>query len=377
MKKITALALALCLLLSLAACKRPAETPETPTETAPNATQSTDPTVSGEPAFSESMVAVSVPTTTENTLHSDGTVLFQYTYQSLSLVLHNPSAADKIILNFLNRIDSTRAPAASVADMAKNAYSSSSDWVPYRYHLVYSPMRIDQRVLSLFGENILFTGTAHPDRTCVSASYDLTTGDVLTLAGIMTPEATSEDFCKLVLDGLTTRAEGDYLYENYAQTVKQRFAADAAQDEAWYFTQTGICFYFNPYEIAPYTLGYIPVEIPYSELTGLVHASYLPDAKQTPQGDIVITPFAEADLTKFTDIAELVEDQDGKMYILHTEGVVRDFRIQTFEGGRYTAFAANILTPTDAVMLQVNDTTKATVIFSYTTDSGVKEKPFV
>jgi len=355
MKKQICLILAFCLVISLSGCFR---TDENPPQTSDNTTTGIQqtPTSPTEPDFLETMVAISVPTFTEDTTADDGTVIFQYTYQNMSLVLHKPAVADKIILDFLNRVDSTTTLAEDTANMAKNAYNGNKNWVPYLYHIAYSPARVDHNVLSLFGNNVVFSGAGHPERTCISASYDLVTGDVLTLASIMTQTATTEDFCRLVLDGLSEMAEGDYLYENYANKVEKRFDTDATTDEAWYFTQTGLCFYFSPYEIAPYSSGIISVEIPYEKLHGLLHEAYFPTARLAARGSVVITPFENANLNNLSNIAEFVANKDGKMYMLHVEGSVQDVRILlTDKTGNSTVFAAYSLSEGDGVMIQADD----------------------
>ena len=299
------------------------------------------------------MAAVSVPTITENALADDGTVLFQYTYQNMSLILQDPDVADKIIVDFLNRVDATRETATSASDMAVQYYNGDKNWVPYVYHVTYSPTRIDQGVLSLFGTNAVYTGAFHPDRTCVSASYDLVTGDVLTLASIMSTTATTDDFCDLILNSLSEMSEGDYLYENYQEAVKHRFMVDASQDEAWYFTQTGLCFYFAPYEIAPYSSGVISVEIPYENLTDLLYDAYFPSERDTAEGMITVQPFAQANLADFSHIAELVANKDGDMYFAYTTGSVQDVRIWVSDAASsYTIFAAYNLSAGDGIMIQ-------------------------
>ena len=179
MKKLLGIFLAVCLLFSLCACKKKNPNPtDEPKNTTSNTTQNTQVDTLTEDT---TLIAVSVPPVTENLTHDDGTVLFQYTYQNMSLVLNNPQVADKIIVDFLNRVDGTRQAAESTSEMAKTAYTGDKNWSPYLYHITYSPTRIDHKVLSLYGNNVVFSGAGHPEITCVSASYDLATGDVLTL----------------------------------------------------------------------------------------------------------------------------------------------------------------------------------------------------
>ena len=366
MKKIICLLLTICLTLSLVACKSGKTDPTESGNSQTGTNQESENT--NQQATPQPLIAVSVPAVTEDTVAEDGTVLFQYTYQSMSLVLNKPEVADKVILDFLNRVDSTKDAANTTAEMAKTAYKGNSSWSAYLYHVTYSPARIDNNVLSLFGTNVVFSGAGHPERTCVSASYDLQTGDVLTLASVMDKDATTEDFSKLVLNSLSEMAEGDYLYENYAETVKQRFATDPSQDEAWYFTQTGICFYFAPYEIAPYSSGVITVEIPYEKTVNILHDAYLPEARDKANGTATVTPFESVNQDDFSHIAEIITHKDGDMYMVGTDGSVQNVRITlTDNASNYTVFAAYNLSAGDGIMVQASQDALQKMKLSYKT----------
>ena len=376
MKKLFCIFLAICLTISLSACRKNKKDPTVDNQT--NGTQLQNPTGGSQIENDTPLIAVSLPTQTQNEYHENGTVLFQYTFQHMSLVLHKPQVADKIILDFLNRVDTTTAPAESTKEMAKNAYNGSQNWTPYLYHITYSPTRIDQKVLSLFGNNVVFSGAGHPERTCVSASYDLLTGDVLTLASIMTKDATVQQFCNLVISGLSEMAEGDYLYDNYKKTVQQRFQQDASQDEAWYFTQTGLCFYFAPYEIAPYASGVITVEIPFEKLKNLIHEDYLPSTRTAPTGKITVTPFNNTNLNSLSHIAEIVMDENGEMYMLQTDGNVQDVRIVLYDkASNCNVFAAYSLREGNGIMVQGSSETLKNMKISYKTGKETVTIPIV
>ena len=374
MKKAISLILIVCLLFTFAGCRKK-PTPSTPTDgiSGNNTPQASAP--NNQNATVKPLIAVSVPAVTENTVKEDGTLLFQYTYQHMSLVLDKPDVADKVILDFLNRVDSTKEAADATAEMAKQYYNSNS-WVPYLYHITYSPTRIDENVLSLFGNNVVFTATTHPDRTCVSASYDLQTGDILTLASIMAKDATTEQICNLVLDGLKELAEGDYLYEGYQQTVKQRFQIDASTDEAWYLTTTGLCFYFAPYEIAPYASGVISVEIPYEKLGSILHEEYIPEKINATTGNVTVSDFNAEGMSDIDHIAEIVVNNDGKMHIIQTDGIIQDVKVlQTDSASNYTIFAANMLCADDGIMLQAADGLLKNLKLSYKSGDETQVKP--
>lgn len=367
----------MCIVCFLSACTSSEPLP-TITESNPPITETQEIPTETTQAFSQQhMAAISVPATTESLTSSDGTILFQYTYQNISLILQDPEVADKVIIDFLNRIDSTRVLADETAQMAQAAYNSSDTWIPYLYHVIFNPTRIDHDVLSLFGTNVLYSGAFHPDRTCLSANYDLITGDVLTLASIMSISATTDDFCQLVLEGLSEMSEGNYLYNNYSDTVKQRFMTDASQDEAWYFSQSGLCFYFAPYEIAPYSSGVISVEIPYEKLSGLIHDAYFPAERDATEGTVNVIPFEQADLKTFSQIAEVMESKDGNMYLAYTDTSVQDIRIIVSNAANsYTIFAAYGLTPGDAIVVQANEETLSNMVIAYKSSGKSVTIPF-
>lgn len=367
MKKQIAIILALTISIALVGCtKAPANGPtqtETITPTLETKPESTAPTGSA-----ETMIAVDVGVTTEDTTAEDGTIVFQRTNQKMHLILNNAEVADKITKDFLNRLDIEQ-DAATVEAAAKSAYNGNANWTPYFYGFTYNPQRIDQKVLSFYGDKVKFTGAAHPERSRKGANYDLATGDVLTLASIMTTKATAEDFCNLVLDALAERAEGDFLRDGYSEDVKRRFTADPTQDENWYFTTTGLCFYFDPYEIAPYSSGVITAVIPYEKLSGLVQPDYLPAVRVTATGEVTVSDFTSALAENFTHTAELVLDPEGMMYLAHTEGTIQDIRITLSDGDEsYTIFAANSLSAGEAIMVQVGEDTAKNLELSYSSN---------
>lgn len=364
MKRLISVFIALCLLVCLAACgaapsgqTQPDSTPTTGETTEPTTQTNSNGVISQTP-----MAAVSVPSVQETFTADDGNTILTYVYQNMSLTLPDPDVADMIILDFLNRVDGTRATANSLLTAAKDVYTSPENWTPFVCHTTYNPTRIDQGVLSLYGTNVTYSGATHPERTCVSASYDLVTGDVLTLASIMSESATVDAFCQLVLQEMETLAQSKYLYDKdtYEYAVNQRFAVDSSKDEAWYFTQTGLCFYFEPYSVAPYSSGIITVEIPYEKLTGLLYDGYFPAERDMATGEMQIQPLADADMEQFTQITELTLDQDGQMLLLFTDKSVHNVQIDSGswnESGTeftkdHTVFASYELTPGDAIMVQ-------------------------
>lgn len=373
MKKYFCLLTASMLLFALAGCAKPSD--DTTPGTTASPTGNLTGTVSYVPA-QEPMYAVAVPAISENVTAEDGTVIFTYTHQSMILTLPDPDVADKVIIDFLGRIDATRSTADTTLASAKAAYSGPANWTPYLCSITYSPTRIDQGVLSLFGSNITYSGASHPERVCASASYDLVTGDVLTLGSIMSAQASTDDFCQLTLDALAEIKEEKYLYDGYEATVRQRFDRDESQDQDWYFSQTGLCFYFAPYEIAGYSSGVIVAEIPYDKLAGLLYDGYFPAERDTVGGTVQAIRLEDTNLDAFTQIAEGIIDADGEMVFLYTDGLVWDVQIEvgTWDAAgteftpAYTALFSHALSPGDAVMVQsLFSDTEPTLRLTYST----------
>ena len=105
--------LLLCFVFLLAGCgpkeqtaaTLPESIPDTFPATLPEAGADTEPetTIHAEPAESE-LFAVSVPAVTERYTLEDGTELFSYTAQHMQLIHPDEDIADRVILNFLNRV---------------------------------------------------------------------------------------------------------------------------------------------------------------------------------------------------------------------------------------------------------------------------------
>ena len=359
MRKLLCCTLVLCMMFAVCGCNRHSDTEPT-----------TEPIISNEPiVINRRMTAVSLPAVTAPPVAADdGTVLFTYTYQNIALTLDGQEAADQIIIDFLNRVDSTRAAAESIAEAAKGAYTGSEFWTPYVFRVTYNPTRLDSSVLSLFGNSVSYSGGAHPDLACVSANYNLLTGETLTLGSILTHVDSVELLCNLVIDKLAVQAEEKHLRSGYEVDIRQRFAGEESYDEDFYFSENGLCFYFAPYEIAPYSSGVIIAEIPYSELSGIIADEFFPGEKQAPESTLQVLPFNQEDAANYNQISELILDPEGEMYILTVDNCTFNIRVnvkQTTYNDSYTAYASQFLNPGDGIVVQISEEHIADVQIQY------------
>lgn len=364
----------LCSILILSGCG-PVQQQDAPTIPA------SPPTVAAEaqqrPGDTE-LYAVSVPATSEVFQADDGTQLYTYTAQHMQLILPNEDAADKIVLDFLNRVDACSLDAQNLLETAEISYDPQEPWYPYFYQILYSPTRIDQGALSLFGSQSSYSGGMHGSVSCVAVNYDITTGDCLTLGSIMHMDADKADFAEKIIEKLREHAEKYGLFEDYEAGVYSRLSGDESLYEDFYFTQTGLCFFFSPYEIAPYASGIISVEIPYSELTGLIYDGYFPAEREQINGVMHVGSFMQTDMEQFNDMAEVTLVTGEEILVAYPEGTVEDIRIVAAANGinrpDYTVFAALRMSDQNAVVLSLAQSDIEMMSLTYWT--GSKQESF-
>lgn len=360
MKRLLAIVLTVCTVLSICSCKQQPQQ-DTTASTSADSQTNTDNIIENLPVDQKPMYAISLPPVHDATENENKNVVFHYTYQNISLILPEPEVADKIIVDFLNRTDTVAKAAADMRESAQDAYPIyGQTWM---LQSLYAPMRFDTGVLSLFGEKVSYTGSAHSLNFGQAVTYDLLTGNPLRLMEILNHNVSASTLCSLVIESLTEIKDKVNLKSSYQQIVTQIFNDGLASCERWYFSQKGLCFYFDIYEIAPYTSGCITAEIPYSKLVGIVKDAYFPSEYDSINGTVSAVKFTEKILDNFTQFAEIILDQNSSKILFYTDRAVSNIRIQSAgssispnnaPGSGNVVFAAHTLTPGDAIMLEVD-----------------------
>ena len=368
MKQIKKIAILLCaaLVLSLAGCAaepvgttaatQPA-TQETTLETTVETTVSdyVDPSV----AYHAPMSAVSMPAVTETSNAADGTALFTYTYQDMVLFLQDALVADSIVLDHLNRRDDYNASAADLQKAAEAAYTGQDGWIPYSLKIQYAPMRFDEVTLSFLVAESIFDANTRGNFSNISVTYDLLTGKALGIRDILVADYSAEDLVKLIVKGLSEYEKQEMLFPDYEQMISDMFFTNRPF-ENWFFAQDGLCFFFNPYEVAPFSSGLIVSKVPYDALGGLLKDDYFPAEAVTFAGKPKVEDFATANKENISNFAELILEENGNERLLYAEGTMLNVRIETGSVGQSghsfltngTVFAATSLSKGDAVRIQ-------------------------
>lgn len=354
MKRTLAVLLCLCLALTCVGCgtaPAPDHTATSGSGTTPEdlvTTPTTDPYHSEQ--LQQPMHGISMVTVSEDTLADDGEVIFTRSYQKIGLIL-NGKDAQTIIADDLKR--QTTEFLSDSADMVKDAqsqYAAGSEyWSPYFMDISYTPTRIDQSVLSLFCNYVVQSGGVHPSQYTESVTYDLSTGKSLKLADILTETCTSSDLSALV--EVVLEPVADELYFDYQDSLKEIFSVNLNSLANWYFSQTGLCFHFAPYEIAPYSSGTIIATIPYEQLEGILQEEFFPTELENANGSLYAEFYLPDDTERFTFLAEVELDAGGTEILIHPDAAVTDVRIEqgdwTYDGSKFipvsTIFAADSL----------------------------------
>lgn len=364
MKKILFILLCTAVLLCLPACKDTDET--VPTTTQAIAVTTSESTLPEETLPQVDLphipvAAVTLTPTTEAEILPDGTVLFEYNYPTIHLALPDGEMAETVMLDFLNRIDATGTQAQQVKEAAEEFYTGKTGWNTYFYNLTFSPMRIDAGVLSLYGMESSYSGGMHPNHNACAVNYDLTTGKALKLRHILTADASADKLTSLICSVLAQ--EADILFSDYALCVEDRFAGDFGADEQWYLSDTGLCFFFSPYEIAPYNAGTIIAELPYEDLTGILLDDFFPHETVITKGTIRLQALEDlAGLNNYSNYSEITLDSGGTSVLISTNSLVYQVKVELGEWNAdgtvftpySTVFAANAMNRDDAIILKAS-----------------------
>ncbi len=394
MKKILSVILALTLLCGMWGCSMPSQPDSTDKQpvsesTGPATSPSTEPSTPPEndtPAIpSAPMVAVSMPTTTVHTKADNGIVIFSQTSQELSMTLNDPEVAEKTILDFMNRVESKHSEVDNILSNATNDYDGSLDWNPYLNHIAYDPMRLDQNIFSLFGCYAIYQGSMHPETQFLSVNYDLVTGNTLSLDDILTDKTTPDDLYALVIDELALKDKDYYLFSDYQELVKPSFGTNIFRSENWYLSANGLCFFFQPYEIAPYASGVIVAEIPYEKLWGVLEDAFFPAETGIVSGQIAGKQFSNVKPNEFSKYGELILDDQADNIVVYTDGTIQNIRIEIGEwsasGAYFTpqniVFAATSLSQGEAILIEAKLDNKLPSMRLYFESNGKTECRFI
>lgn len=258
----------------------------------------------------------------------DGTTYYRQSLGTATISSKDERAAERINSSLAELYVKFRADAEYTRRVAED--QTDGEPIALSYYCAPSVTRCDTRVLSVVFDVSQDIGGIHADSTRTSRSYNADNGSLLTLADIAKNEEQLKTFIKNYVIGLA--AGDDYkeggvsiLFDDFESTISDLVDAGAN----WYFSDGGLVFYANPYDIAPYSRGVLTFEIPYSALAEFIDEGFMPVEYQGDNGMLLADDGDKLDRSSLNILGTVTVDEDGQSVVLSAEETVYNVKIYT------------------------------------------------
>lgn len=305
------------------------------------------------------LAGIALPVLTKTETAADGTVVFTYTSQNVVLSLPDMNISKTVSADLLQRIETSSARVRSLQAAAHSDYVGQTSWRSYYYTILYGAKRIDQRVLSLYGREE-FYGSSQSQSGSLTVTYDLATGNVLSLQNVVLDDTgVYKSLMEALLESLAKNAQKFQLYDEYKEIICDDFSNYLTAQNRWYFSDEGLCFVFSPYYIAPNSAGTVIATVPYDQLHGILQDHYFPVSQPEASSTILLSSLETVDLDRFSHFCVLENAVSGNTVVFSTDGILSNVQVEQghiMGTSRYVPdaviFLANRLSPEDAILLQ-------------------------
>lgn len=258
----------------------------------------------------------------------DGTTYYRQSLGTATVSSKDERAAERINSSLAELYVRFGADAEYTRRVAED--QTDGEQIALSYYCAPSVTRCDTRVLSAVFDVSQDIGGIHADSTRTSRSYNADNGSLLTLADIAKNEEQLKTFIKNYVIGLA--AGDDYkeggvsiLFDDFESTISDLVDAGAN----WYFSDNGLVFYANPYDIAPYSRGVLTFEIPYSALAEFIDESFMPVEYEGDNGMLLADDGDKLDRSSLNILGTVTVDEDGQSVVLSAEETVYNVKIYT------------------------------------------------
>lgn len=190
----------------------------------------------------------------------------------------NEAATQAIMAEFEKREQSFQENLAESLEWAKQDMLVSDSGMSYSENQGYGVERNDGRILSFFDSFDNFEGGAHGSYMEYGLNFDAKTGAVLTIDDIAQDKAAFQEIAvqEMLRQCEDLKAQGLLFEDEMLESVGglQGIMENKMEGEEWYFTEEGIRFISNIYEIAPYAAGNFQFDIPYEMINDVLKEEY-------------------------------------------------------------------------------------------------------
>ena len=258
----------------------------------------------------------------------DGTTYYRQSLGTATVSSKDERAAERINSSLAELYVRFGADAEYTQRVAED--QTDGEQIALSYYCAPSVTRCDTRVLSAVFDVSQDIGGIHADSTRTSRSYNADNGSLLTLADIAKNEEQLKTFIKNYVIGLA--AGDDYkeggvsiLFDDFESTINDLVDAGSS----WYFSDGGLVFYANPYDIAPYSRGVLLFEIPYSALEEFIDEGFMPAEYEGENGMLLADDGDKLDRSSLNILGTVTVDEDGQSVVLSAEETVYNVKIYT------------------------------------------------
>ena len=221
---------------------------------------------------SSKIPVITFETETKDFKAEDGTVLLTgYFHYPVIKIEDNEAATTKIAEDIQKEKELYEQAFSDTLEIAKSDYEISktdSEYVFQAYTLEYRfyVERTDENIISLKEYFYNYTGGAHGNYGYWGLNYSVMTGQKLTMEDVAKD---SKNFQESNLTYLLEEAKTPGYTNRLDVGFEGNFESMILQEGKWYFSNSGMHFFANPYELGCYAAGCIEFVIPYEDLSGL------------------------------------------------------------------------------------------------------------
>lgn len=208
-----------------------------------------------------------------------GRVIMTTSYDHVTVTVEdNEAATQAIMAEFEKGEQSFQENLAESLEWAKQDMLVSDSGMSYSENQGYAVERNDGRILSFSDSFDNFEGGAHGSYMEYGLNFDAKMGAVLTIDDIAQDKAAFQEIAvqEMLRQCEDLKAQGLLFDEEILESVGglQGIMESKMEGTEWYFTEEGIRFISNIYEIAPYAAGNFQFDIPYKMINDVLKEEY-------------------------------------------------------------------------------------------------------
>ena len=188
--------------------------------------------------------------------------------------------------------------------------------------------RVDRNVVSFVFSYSDYTGAEGKNYSHVGCVFDAETGELLRLEDLSNDYAALEKRLVHELVSLTSSDKSlyEHVYITYMNNDYHGTLKKLLRPGAWYFDEKGMVFESSLGELGPYSAGLAEFHIPYSKISDVLDAKWLPAAREA--GGSIRAAAMETEQEGSVQYLDRVEvSKRGQELCLIAEGTVYDVKL--------------------------------------------------